>query len=307
MWHNHEHKNKHNKLHWWCGHNHNTSSNIKIAFFLNLGFTIIEFIWGFLTNSIAIMADAIHDLWDTLSLWLAWKLETVSQKKKTKKYTYWYKRFSLLAAMINSIILIIWSIYVLSEAVPRLLSPEESNYVWMFFLALLWVAVNWYAAYKVMKWNSLNERTISWHLIEDVLWWVWILIVSIINFFIEVPILDPILAITFTIFILWNVIKNLKQVVKVFMQEAPSDVDTKKIEQSILKIKWISDIHDIRIWTMDSQDHIMTCHISISENIEIGKLNILKIEIKQILKNNKIKHSTIEFDIWKNECEYKNY
>jgi len=301
MEHNHTSHN-----HSWLHNHHHAWSNIKIAFFLNLGFTIIEFIGWFLTNSVAIMADAVHDLWDSLSLWLAWKLEWVSKKWRTKNYTYWYKRFSVLAAFINSLVLILWSIYVLTEAIPRLITPESSNYLGMFYLAIFWVLINWYGAYKVMKWNTLSERVISWHLLEDVLWWVWVLIISIVNLFIQVPLLDPLLAIVFTIFILWNVVKNLKEVIKVFMQSIPSWVNVEKIENKILKISWVSNIHDVHIWTMDLEDYIMTCHIKLENNLNIEDTLNIKNKVRQELKNHKINHSTIEFDSLKWECEYKN-
>jgi len=290
---------------WWHNHHH-AWSNIKIAFFLNLLFTIIEFIGWFLTNSVSVMANAVHDLWDSLSLWLAWKLELVSKKWRTKNYTYWYKRFSVLAAFINSLVLISWSIYVLTQAIPRLIVPEPSDFLGMFYLAIFWVIVNWYGAYKVMKWNTLSERVVSLHLLEDVLWWVWILIISIVNFFIQIPLLDPLLATVFTIFILWNVVKNLKEVIKVFMQSVPSGVNVEKIENKILKISWVSNIHDVHIWTMDLEDYIMTCHIKLENNLNIENTLNIKNKVRQELKNHKINHSTIEFDSLEGKCEYSN-
>jgi len=290
---------------WWHSHHH-AWSNIKIAFFLNLLFTIIEFIGWFLTNSVSVMANAVHDLWDSLSLWLAWKLELVSKKWRTKNYTYWYKRFSVLAAFINSLVLISWSIYVLTQAIPRLIVPEPSDFLGMFYLAIFWVIVNWYGAYKVMKWNTLSERVVSLHLLEDVLWWVWILIISIVNFFIQIPLLDPLLATVFTIFILWNVVKNLKEVIKVFMQSVPSGVNVEKIENKILKISWVSNIHDVHIWTMDLEDYIMTCHIKLENNLNIENTLNIKNKVRQELKNHKINHSTIEFDSLEGKCEYSN-
>ncbi len=295
MWHNHTHN--------WCNHTH-AWSNIRLAFFLNLTFTLIEFVWWFLTNSVAIMADAVHDLGDSISLWLAWKLERVSTRGRTKKYSYGYKRFSILAAFINSLILIIGSIYVLNEAIPRLINPEASDYLWMFFLAILGVLINAYGAYKVIKGSSFNERVISWHLLEDVLWWVWVLIISIVNFFIEFPLLDPLLAIIFTLFILWNIIKNLKELIKIFLQSVPSHINIKEIETEIKKLQWVINIHDIHVWTMDGEDAIFTCHIILDNILTLEESITLKRKIREYLKEKKVEHSTIEFDIQTDKCEY---
>lgn len=166
--HNHAHKNE-------------TTSRIAWAFFLNVSFTIIEFIGGWLTNSTAIMADAVHDLGDSLSIGLAWILGKLSNRQSSSKFSYGYRRFSLLGALINGIVLIIGSIWVLSEAIPKLLNPEMPVVEGMFGLAILGVTVNGYAAFKLSKGKSLNEQMLNWHLLEDVLGWVAVLVVSILS------------------------------------------------------------------------------------------------------------------------------
>lgn len=198
-------------------HSHtNSTSNIKSAFFLNLFFTIIEIIGGFLTNSIAILADAIHDFGDSLSLGLSWGLDKYSQKKRTPRFSYGYKRFSLLAALINSIVLIIGSIFILSRVIPRLIAPEPSNATGMILLAILGIIINGIAVLRLKRGSSLNEKVVSWHLFEDVLGWIAVLIVGTINIFVSIPILDPLLAIIFTLLILYNILKNLKQISLIF-------------------------------------------------------------------------------------------
>ena len=137
------------------GHHHHEhgqetdTSRIGFAFWLNFVFTIIEFIGGWLTNSVAIMADAVHDLGDTLSIGLAWYLGKLGHQKATNKYTYGFKRLSLLGAMINGVILVAGSVWVLSEAIPRLLAPEMPVTEGMIGLAILGVLVNGLAAYKL--------------------------------------------------------------------------------------------------------------------------------------------------------------
>ncbi|WP_180159880.1 cation diffusion facilitator family transporter, partial [Acinetobacter sp. YH12062] len=191
-------------------HQHGKDDRIGWAFFLNVTFTIIEFIGGWLTNSTAIMADAVHDLGDSLSIGFAWILSRFSDKEASDKFSYGYRRLTLFGALINSIVLIIGSIWILFEAIPKLSNPEMPVVEGMLGLAILGVAVNGYAVLKLKAGETLNEKVLTWHLLEDVLGWVAVLIVSIVLLFAELPILDPLLSIGFTLFILFNVFKNLK-------------------------------------------------------------------------------------------------
>ena len=190
-------------------HSHNHSEgNIKIAFFLNLGFTIVEIIGGLYTNSLAILSDALHDLGDSLSLGLSWYFQRLSKKGSTKKFSYGYKRFSLLGAIINSIVLVVGSIFILSKAIPELFNPEETNAQGMLYLAILGVVVNGAAVFKLRKGKSLNEKVVSLHLLEDVLGWVAVLIGSIVMIYFDLPFVDPLLSILISIFVLYNVYRN---------------------------------------------------------------------------------------------------
>lgn len=155
-------------------HNHvhdhaDESQRIGLAFILNFGFTIIEFIGGWLTNSTAIMADAVHDLGDTLSIGLAWFLGKLSNKSADSHFTYGYRRLSLLGALINGTVLLLGSLWILYEAIPRLTDPVMPHAQGMFWLAILGVTVNGFAAYKLRRGKTLNERVLNWHLLEDVL------------------------------------------------------------------------------------------------------------------------------------------
>ena len=289
-------------------HSHNNSiSNIKLAFFLNLSFTIIEIVGGLLTNSIAILADALHDFGDSLSLGLSWGLEKYSKKKQTPKFSYGYKRFSLLAALINSIVLIVGSVFILSKVIPRLITPEPSNAAGMIFLAVLGILVNGMAVLRLKKGNSLNERVVSWHLLEDVLGWIAVLIVGTINMFVNVPILDPILAIVFTLFILFNILKNLKQISLVFLQGTPLGLDIKEVQKKIESIKEVMSLHDTHIWSLDGEHNILTTHIVVDKNLSLSKLCNLKKKVREVLESFNIHHITIEFETKDEYCKVKEY
>ena len=187
-------------------HHHESTKWIWTAFFLNLGFAIIEWIGGFWTNSIAIVSDAIHDLGDSLAIGLAYIFEKVSKKKANEKYTYWYARFSILWALITVLILIIGSFFILKNAIARFSNPSEINSVWMLILAVIGLGINGFAAWKTAKWEWLNEKAITLHLLEDVLGRAAVLVWSILIYFFHWNFIDPLLSIWICIFILINVV-----------------------------------------------------------------------------------------------------
>lgn len=276
-------------------HKHEHSSkNLKTAFFLNLFFTIFELFGGLYTNSIAIISDAIHDLGDSLSLGLAWFLNVKSKKPKSKTFSFGYRRFSLLGALINSIILITGSIFMINAAVSRILEPQASDAKGMFLFAIVGVAVNGYAAWKTSSGKTLNEKVITWHLLEDVLGWIAIMVVSILLFFTDNMYLDPILSLLITIFILWNVIKRLKETLFIFLQGSPEDISKEAIEKEILEIPHVQSLHHTHVWSLDGEHHVFTTHVKLGPIEHIEDLCTVKKRIKAVVQKYPFEHYTIE-------------
>ena len=294
MGHNHNHN-----------HSHDEKSNIALAFFLNLSFTVIEFVGGFLTNSIAIISDAVHDLGDSLSLGTAWYFHKLSKKGSTKQYTYGYKRFSLLGAIINCVVLIVGSIYILSEAIPRIFSPQETSAVGMFWLAIFGVIVNGIAVLKTRKGKSINERVVSLHLLEDVLGWLAVLVGSTMMYFTGWTIIDPILSLGIACFVLYNVFKNIKLVLPILLQGTPAEIEQEQIIEKLKAIENIADIHDLHIWSLDEEYNVLTVHVNLKETLSIEKLTELKKQIRSALKAKKIEHVTIEFETLNEDCDFE--
>ena len=286
-------------------HSHDEKSNINIAFFLNLSFTFIELAGGFLTNSIAIISDAVHDFGDSLSLGLAWYFQKLSKKGSTKQYSYGYKRFSLLGAIINCIVLVLGSVYILSEAIPRLFLPQETNAKGMFILAIFGIIVNGIAVLRTRKGKSINERVVALHLLEDVLSWVAVLIGSTVMYFTGWTVIDPILSLFIACFVLFNVFKNIRLALPILLQGTPTEIEQEHIIKKLKEIKPIANIHDLHIWSLDEEYNVLTAHIVLEEVLSMEKLVELKKQIRTALKEEKIKHATIEFEIPKEECVYK--
>lgn len=278
----------------------NSTKNIRTAFFLNLAFAFVELIGGIITNSVAILSDAVHDFGDSISLAIAWALQKKSNKAKDDKYSYGYKRFSLLSSVILSGILLVGSILILVEAIGRIFSPQEVNAQGMLWLAILGIIVNGLAALSVKRGKTLNERAVFLHIMEDVLGWIGVLVISIVMIFVNLPILDPILSISITIWVLYNVYKNLKATFNILLQAFPKNVDVKKLTKEIEAIDNVISIHDLHIWTQDGNSHVMTLHIVAEKNYET-----IKLKVREMVKAYNIDHVTIELEDKYSSCEEK--
>lgn len=289
-------------------HQHNSSTkNIKVAFFLNFAFTIIEFIGGIYTNSLAITSDALHDLGDSLSLGLSWYFQKKSKQKPSKTYTYGYKRFSLLGAIINSIVLLIGSIYIISEAIPRIINPQEADAKGMMYFAILGIIVNGAAVFQLKKGTSINERVVALHLMEDVLGWVAVLVASIVMQFYNVPILDPILSLLITCYVLYNVFVNGKESIRIVLQGTPKEISTAAIKEKILTFEAIKNVHDCHLWTMDGEYNVFTIHVILKiDEIKVSETATIKKQLRKMLHNEfELEHITIEIEISNEDCGYK--
>ena len=293
-------KHEHNHL-------HDSAGNIKIAFLLNLGFSILEFIGGFLTNSISIFTDSIHDFGDSISIGVSYLLEKKSQKKSNNTYTYGYLRYSLLGAIITSIVLLTGSIIVLYNAIPRLVHVEEINYDAMIIFAVFGVIINGYAAYRTSHADKHNEKAINLHMLEDVMGWIAVLIGSILIKAFKLYIIDPILSILIAIYILYHVYRYLKEVFYIFMEKTPDNININELKNDIKdNFKTINDIHHIHVWTLDGVNNYLTAHILLNDNISKKDIITIKQDIKKYLVSKNIEHSTLEIEYLEEECKSKN-
>ncbi|OHX65913.1 cation diffusion facilitator family transporter [Flammeovirga pacifica] len=294
MGHHHNHHHTH-------GQHDDSTSNIGWAFFLNLIFTILEFIGGTLTNSVAILSDAIHDLGDTIAIGLGYFFEKYSNKKENNTYTYGYRRYSTLAAIINVIVLTTGSIIMLIKSIPRIFAPEEVDAKGMVVFGILGVLVNGAAVIKLMKnKNSANQRVMMLHMLEDTLGWIAVLIGAIVIYFFNWPIIDPILSTGIAIYILYNAVKNLFKILPIFLQATPSNIDPNKIKERIKSLKGVFNIHDLHLWSLDGEFNIMSLHLVLDHNVNKNQAAHIKKEIRNIIQKDEIRHITIEIE-WEDE------
>ncbi len=284
------------------GHDH-TTKNLKTAFFLNLGFSLIELVGGILTNSLAIISDAVHDFGDSFILSLSWLAERVSHRGGDSRFTFGYRRVSLVGALINAGVLLIGAVMVLREAIPRLWAPQQPDPVGMLALAVLGILVNGFAVLRLRHEESLNSRMVFLHLMEDVLGWLAIFVASILMLFFDVPILDPILSILISTIILIAIYRILRQTMRIVLQGVPKDFDLDEVRKKITTINGIETIHDLHLWTLDGEFNILTAHVVLETDTKTSELLSLKTTIRSTLKDLGIQHVTIEFETFDEACD----
>lgn len=277
-----------------------TEKNILIAFILNLAFSLFEFIGGIYTGSVAIISDAIHDIGDAFSICIAYFLEKLSKKQPDDKYTYGYARYSVIGSMITTVILIFGSVAVVYNAALRLISPATINYDGMIIFAVVGTLVNLCAAIFTNRGDSLNQRAVNLHMIEDVLGWIVVLIGAVVMKFTDFVIIDPIMSIGVAVFILVNAIRNFNEAIGLFLEKAPDDVVLKEIKEHILSVSGVLDVHHIHIWSMDGQNNYATMHIVTDSNP-----HTIKEKVREELSEHGITHSTLELETSDEHCHSK--
>lgn len=278
-----------------------TKRNIFIAFILNLVFSIFEFFGGFITGSVAIASDAIHDFGDATSIGLSYFLEKKSDEKPNQKYTYGYVRFSVLGGIITTFILLIGSIFVVYNAVLRIINPVIIKYDKMIIFAVVGLIVNIIATYFTHGGKSINQKAVNLHMIEDVFGWLIVLIGAVVIKFTSLYIIDPILSIVVGIFIIINCFKNLKRIIDIFLIKTPKNINLDQILEHVNGVDGVIDAHHLHVWTLDGEVNCATLHIVVNEYDEK-----IKNQVKEELKEHGVAHITVEMETNSENCEEKN-
>ena len=274
-----------------------TEKNIFIAFILNLAFSVFEFIGGVFTGSVAIISDAIHDIGDATSIGVAFFLEKKSKKQPDKKYTYGYARYSVIGSVLTTLILLFGSVMVIYNAVLRIINPTEINYNGMIIFAIVGVCVNFGAALLTRDGDSLNQKAVNLHMLEDVLGWIVVLVGAIVMRFTDFYIIDPLMSIGVAIFILINALKNLKEILDLFLEKTPRDISIDEIAEHICEVEGVLSVHHIHVWSMDGHNNYATMHVVVK-----GDTHTIKHNIRGELKEHGIGHATLEIETEDEHC-----
>jgi len=271
-----------------------SKSRLATAFFLNLFFTVFELVGGLFTNSMAILSDAVHDLGDSLAIGLSWLLDRKAKQKPDDRFTYGYGRYSLLGALISSLILVAGATVVIIKAIPRLLNPQPVHADWMILFAVVGVVVNGIAATQAAKGRTANEKAVSLHLFEDVFGWIAVLLGSLAMVLWNIPILDAILSLVFTVYILFHVFKNIREVMAVFLEKAPRGIDLETVKAAVVDHTEILDVHHLHVWTVDGVNPLATMHVVIADGSTAEAIAAIRARIRDQLEGLGIHHATIE-------------
>ena len=277
-----------------------TERNILVAFILNLAFSVFEFFGGIVTGSVAIVSDAVHDLGDAAGIGISYFLEKKSKKQPDEKYTYGYSRYSVIGSVITTFILLFGSVAVILNAVKKIIEPSQINYNGMIVFAVVGVIINFIAAYFTRHGDSLNQKAVNLHMLEDVLGWAIVLVGAIVMKFTDFSIIDPIMSVGLSIFIFINAVRNLKEAVDLFLEKTPHGTDINEITHHISEIDGVLGVHHIHVWSMDGHNNYATMHI-----VTNSDSHQIKEKIREELREHGISHATLELESENEHCHDK--
>ena len=270
-----------------------SKTSIWLAFFLNLSYAIVEFIAGGIFGSSAVLADSVHDLGDAIAIGISALLETISNREEDRQYTLGYKRFSLLGAMLTAVILMIGSVLVILENITKIVHPQPVNEKGILWLGIIAVAINVLASLVVREGKTKNESILSLHFLEDTLGWLAVILMAIILRFTDWYILDPLLSLVISIFILTKVIPRFWSALKIFLDAVPEGVDIKQVKNNLEQLDHVASVNQLNLWTMDGLEKNAIVHVCLEE---IEHIEYCKESIRNLLKDYGFQNVTIEVD-----------
>ncbi|WP_247917126.1 cation diffusion facilitator family transporter [Streptococcus oralis] len=270
-----------------------SKTSIWLAFFLNLSYAIVEFIAGGIFGSSAVLADSVHDLGDAIAIGISALLETISNREEDRQYTLGYKRFSLLGAMLTAVILMIGSVLVILENITKIVHPQPINEEGILWLGIIAVAINVLASIVVRKGKTKNESILSLHFLEDTLGWLAVILMAIILKFTDWYILDPLLSLVISIFILTKAIPRFWSALKIFLDAVPEGVDIKKVKNDLEQLDNVASVNQLNLWTMDGLEKNAIIHVCLKR---IEDMEASKTAIRHYLKDIGFHNITIEVD-----------
>ena len=270
-----------------------SKTSIWLAFFLNLSYAIVEFIAGGIFGSSAVLADSVHDLGDAMAIGLSALLETISNREEDGQYTLGYKRFSLLGALVTAVILITGSILVILENITKLFNPQPVNDEGILWLGIIAVSINVLASLVVRKGKTKNESILSLHFLEDTLGWLAVILMAIILKFTDWYILDPLLSLVISVFILTKAIPRFWSALKIFLDAVPEGVETGDLEKDLEALINVKSVNQLSIWSMDGLENNAIIHLCLEDWEQMMET---KNQVRQLLEERGVQNITIEVD-----------
>lgn len=284
-------------------HTHGADENILVAFFLNLFFVFVEIAGAFFTNSFAILSDAVHDFGDCIAIGFAYVMERFSNKAPDEKYTYGYRRYSLVSAVVTSFILVVGSVFVIGGSVGRIIQPKEVHGLGMVIIAVLGVVINGAAVIKTRSGTGMNEKAISLHLLEDVLGWLAVLVGSVLIFFFKWYFIDGVLSVLIAVVLIVESAKTIKDIFAVFLEKTPEGIDVKSLKKELEEIEGVENTHHIHVWSLDGEKNMATMHLKTQGCTNLEDCEKVKKQAEEISRKYGIHHLTVQIDFCGEACQ----
>jgi cobalt-zinc-cadmium efflux system protein len=282
-------------------HSHRTASSnrLLISIGLNALITLVEIAGGILSNSLALISDAIHNLSDTLALVLAWIANKIGERKPNTRRTFGYKRLEILSAFINASLLTAISLYLIYEAIQRFLHPEQVKSGLMLGIAVIGLFANLFSMLFLHRDSkkSLNIKAAYLHLLGDTLSSVAVISGALLIYFVHLLWIDPLLTLVISIVIIIQAYRILRESIDILMQSTPIGLDLEDIKRLLENHPLVKNIHHVHCWQMQDNDILFEAHIEIPEDIKLSESNKLLSEIELLLKEKfAITHTTLQFE-----------
>lgn len=290
-----------------AGHAHAAGArNLRLAFFFNLAFTLIEVAGGFWTNSMAVLSDAMHDMGDALVLGAAWYLSHLAVRGRDAKYSYGYGRYSMLGGWLTALVLAIGSVVLMAFTLSRINDVHEPHAGGMILLALFGLAMNGFAAWKLHGGSSMNEQGAFLHLMEDVLGWAAVLVGALVIRYTGLGIVDPLLSIAINLYVLFNALRTLRRGTGILMQKLPEGFDEVAVTRALRSLPHVTGSHDQHAWTLDGEYIVLTVHLQVDTS-DAAEHSMITGRARRMLKEMGVHHATIELELPQDECSLQDH
>lgn len=281
-------------------HHHEVNEkNLLVATFLNLVITVVEIAGSLLSGSLALLSDALHNLSDTFATFIAYLATIIGKREANQKKTFGYKRLEILAALINAVILIVMSVFLLKEAWLRWQNPTPIDSMIMFVVGLIGLLANLYAVLILRKdaGKSMNVKAAYVHLIGDSLSSVVVVIGSVMIRVFKIEWIDPLITVLISLYIIRSGFVILKDAVNILMQSAPDHLDLSAIKKRVELEPEVENIHHIHAWMLTDREIHLEAHIELKSDLKLSQVKQIQYEIETYLKKeNGISHITLQFE-----------
>lgn len=273
--------------------------NLLVATFLNLIITLVEIAGSILSGSIALLSDALHNLSDTFATFIAYMATRISKRDANPKLTFGYKRVEILSALLNAVILIVMSIFLLREAYERLYDEREVNSLIMIVVAMIALLANIFSASILKKdaHKSINVRAAYIHLVGDALTSFLVVVGGVIIRFWQIHWIDPLITGLISLYIVREAFVILKEAVSILMQSSPDHLDLEIIRKRVEAHQDVNNIHHIHVWMLTDHQVHLEAHVEFSDDLKLSQVDLIRQELDRILKTEfKIHHITLQFE-----------